>query len=78
MARNLAHLLAEATTRDGITLRQGKVTAVAASPSTVTVTVGGYPVPGVRHLSTYTPVVDDVVWLLQDGPTHIVLGVLAA
>jgi hypothetical protein len=54
-------------------------TAPAGSPPTVSVYIGGAATatPGLRYLASYAPVVDDVVEILEQGRTRIVLGKLA-
>ena len=61
-------------------LRQGVVNAVVTGPpKTVTVTLSGgsTQLTGLRYLAAYTPAVNDVVWLAQNGTDLFVLGVLA-
>lgn len=66
-------------TRDPLVLRQGKVTAVTpgvGEASVCSVSIGGAAaIDNVRHLCD-TPDVDDVVWLIQNGPDRLILGVV--
>ena len=58
--------------------RQGVVSAIAAGPPpTLTVTIGGTAVAGVRYFDWYLPTVGDVVFLDFDGATPVVVGKLA-
>lgn len=55
--------------------RQGTITAVTGGfPVTVTVTIGGMSIPGVRVLSGYAPVTGDVVMVDFNGPDPMVIG----
>jgi hypothetical protein len=63
-----------------ISFHQGVVQSTSASPvNSVTVRISGDStnISGVRYLSSYTPTVDDVVWILINGGDLIVLGELA-
>lgn len=66
-------------TRDPLVLRQGKVTAVTpgvGEASVCSVSIGGAEaVSNVRHLCD-TPEVDDNVWLIQNGPDRLILGIV--
>lgn len=69
--RAFAALLAPKPTHATL-LRQATVTAV--GTGTVDLTLGGAAVPGVKHLSAYTPTVGDVVFCLVAGRDVLVLG----
>jgi hypothetical protein len=60
-------------------MRQAVVTAVTASPNAVTVKIGASTntVAGVRYFPPYSPVVNDVVFLLEQGRDLWVFGKLA-
>jgi hypothetical protein len=65
----------------GLQFRQGVVTALAAGPPpTVTVRIGkaATAVPSIRYHSAYIPAVNDVVFLIQNGPDVLCLGTLAS
>lgn len=76
--------LARASRRSGggnrtpaLSLRQGAI--VSAGSGTCTITIGGdsTPVPGVRHLASYSPTSGDSVFLAMNDDDVIVLGKLA-
>ena len=62
----------------GLYLRYGVVSAVTTSPSRVSVKISGATtaVTGIRYLSTYTPLVNDVVLLLINDNDVVALGKL--
>lgn len=55
-----------------ITRRQAVVTAVATD--SVSINLGGTVIPGVKHLSSYAPIVGEVVWVFMDGSDPLVVG----
>jgi hypothetical protein len=59
-----------------VTLDQGKVTAVDGELLTVEFGASGDKIPNVKHLTSYNPVVDDVVWALRFGADLFVIGPL--
>jgi len=63
----------------GLRLRQGKVTAVNTSPNSVDVVIAGDPnvLPSVKYLNSYTPIVNDIIFLISSGSDLLVLGDLA-
>ncbi len=61
-----------ASNDESATLRFGTVKDVQGRK--VTVELGGGQVAGVPCLSSYTPQVGDVAWLLHQGPTLVALG----
>ena len=57
-------------------LRKAKVTAT--SPLTIVIGGSTVPIPGVHRLTSYaSPAVNDYVWVLQNGPDLLVIGVQA-
>jgi len=74
---DLARALLPDPAEPKLQLRKGQVTAIAAP--TVTVTLGGSStaIAGVSHLASYSPTVNDIVFVLVDGPSLLVLGKLA-
>lgn len=62
----------------GLYLRYGVVSAVTTSPSRISVKISGATtaVTGIRYLSTYTPLVNDVVLLLINDNDVVALGKL--
>lgn len=75
-ARAITGRADEAVRSPTLSLRQGQITAVDTPGGKVDVTLGGdtaSPIPGVRHLSNYRPVVNDTVWCLVQGPDLMVL-----
>lgn len=64
--------------RQGLFIRYGVISAVTTLPSRVSVKVSGATtaVTGIRYLSSYTPVVNDVVVCLLNDNDLIVLGKL--
>jgi hypothetical protein len=77
-ARDLAARIVQAAQADtGTALRSGIVKTInGGTPRTVTVTIGASD-SDARYLAWYSPVVGDVVKLIQDGPDLLVLGDLA-
>lgn len=71
-------LTAMTTSPPGAVLSQAVVTAVdlAGTPPTATITLSGSttPVPGVRFLSSYTPVVSDTVQVVKQSNSILILG----
>jgi hypothetical protein len=70
---------AVASPSSSLRLRQGKVTAIAASFASVTVQIAGdtsVSVSGVKYLNSYSPAVGDAVWIVTDGSDLFVLGAL--
>jgi hypothetical protein len=60
-------------------LRQAKVTAVASNLDSVTVQIAGdttTSVSGVKFLNSYSPAVNDAVWLVTDGKDLFIIGAL--
>lgn len=76
-ARELASLLLKAPTREPVGLLQGVVAALE-SDGRVQVFLSGspFPVGGIRHLDSYSPREDDVVWMAKSGADVIILGSL--
>lgn len=74
---DLARALLPDPAESRLQLRKGQVSAVSAP--TVTITLGGSTttIAGVSYLASYTPTVNDVVFVLVDGPSLLVLGKLA-
>lgn len=72
-------LLADAG-ESGLRLRWAVVSATSTGPARVTLLLSGSSVttPAVRYLASYTPVVGQVVAVLQQGSDLLVLGTLAA
>lgn len=64
------------TTPQGLRLRQGKVVAYNSGPSTVDIQLAGdtNTLPSVKYLDSYSPTVDDTVWLLSNGADLLVIG----
>lgn len=59
--------------------RQAVVTAVAADRQSVTVTIAGdtTAIEGVRFIESYSPNVNDTVWIVTDGKDLFITGALA-
>ena len=57
-------------------LRQGKVVAVNVSPNSVGVQIdgGANTLPSVKYLNSYSPTVNDTVWLISFGADLLVIG----
>ena len=57
-------------------LRQGKVVTVNVSPNSVGVQIAGgaNTLPSVKYLSSYSPTVNDTVWLISFGADLLVIG----
>lgn len=64
------------TTPQGLRLRQGKVVAYNSGPSTVDIQLAGdtNTLPSVKYLESYSPTVNDTVWLLSNGADLLVIG----
>lgn len=77
--RELVDEMLDATRTPGPQLRQGVVTATATGPNRVTIKLGGSTVAiaGVRYLASYSPTVNDTVFVLANGVDLLVLGKLA-
>lgn len=81
MADTFDFVQAVAPRSSGVRLRQGKVTAIAADAGSVTVQIAGdatVSVSGVKFLNSYSPAVNDAVWIVTDGVDLFVLGALNA
>lgn len=61
----------------GLRLRQGKVISVQTGSVTVTIGASTVAVPGVKYLASYSPTANNVVWMLTDGETILIIGKLA-
>lgn len=61
---------------DPATVRKGQITAVDNTTATVTITLSGsdVAVPGLSYMDSYSPVVGDVVHVVQQANTGFVLG----
>ncbi len=57
-------------------LRQGKVVTVNVSPNSVGVQIAGgaNTLPSVKYLNSYSPTVNDTVWLISFGADMLVIG----
>ena len=57
-------------------LRQGKVVTVNVSPNSVGVQIAGgaNTLPSVKYLNSYSPTVNDTVWLISFGADLLVIG----
>ena len=57
-------------------LRQAKVVTVSVSPNSVGVQIAGgaNTLPSVKYLSSYSPTVNDTVWLISFGADLLVIG----
>ena len=57
-------------------LRQGQVVTVNVSPNSVGVQIAGgaNTLPSVKYLSSYSPTVNDTVWLISFGADLLVIG----
>ena len=55
-------------------LRFGTVTAVSTGTKTLTATVNGSTLRSIPYLRSYTPAVNDVVWLLHQNSIVVALG----
>lgn len=77
--RELADLLLPKPGKGPVWRQWAVVTATAASPNSLTIRLSGgtATVAGVRYLASYTPTVNDVVLVDQDGTDLVVLGKLA-
>jgi len=63
-------------TPQGLRLRQGKVVAYDSGASNVDIQLAGdtNTLPSVKYLDSYSPTVDDTVWLLSTGADLLVIG----
>jgi hypothetical protein len=57
-----------------VVLRYGTVTAVDPTRKTLSCEVGGTVIRGVPHMASYTPAVNDVVWLLHQNSQLVAIG----
>jgi len=57
-------------------LRQGKVIVVNVSPNSINVQIAGdtNTLPSVKYLSSYSPTVNDIIWLLSNGSDLLCIG----
>ena len=57
-------------------LRQAKVVTVSVSPNSVGVQIAGgaNTLPSVKYLNSYSPTVNDTVWLISFGADLLVIG----
>lgn len=74
MSEQLAATIAAAT-NSGATLRIGTLTGI--DGTTLTVTIGGAPVPAMPYGQSYTPILGDTVLVLQQAALNIVIDGIA-
>ena len=55
-------------------LRFGTVDTVHTASKTVDVTVADTPLYGIPYMASYSPTVNDTVWLIQQGSTMVAIG----
>jgi hypothetical protein len=71
---DLVGILTQGVAPPPLRIQMGLVTAVAAT--TCTVTIAGTSIPGIRRTTSFTPIVNDIVIILFNGPDLILLGSL--
>lgn len=74
--RGLAELLLPPPSNAEVKLLQGVVAAVYPGQVDLYLSGGSFAVGNIRHLSSYRPKAQDVVWILKNGPDLVVLGQL--
>lgn len=78
LLRELTSHIIKPTLKNGrqpVKLMSGVVTRLMGSGALEVILNGdGYPIPNIRHLDAYSPVVGDVVWILKNGPDYLALG----
>lgn len=62
------------TQNQGLELAQGTVTATASGSVSVKIAASTTSISGIKYLSSYTPTVNDVVFMLIDGKDVLILG----
>jgi hypothetical protein len=81
-SRRLTNQLLDATTQAAriaaegrsVQLRFGVVDAVDTPNKVIDVTVADAPLYDIPYMASYSPTVNDVVWLLQSGSTMVAIG----
>jgi len=60
----------------GLRLRQGKVITVNVSPNSIDVQIAGdaNTLPKVKYLASYSPTINDIIWLLANGSDLLAIG----
>lgn len=78
-ARDLVRALRESQAPAGIPLRLAQGVVQAVGSGTLEITVGGsdQSIHDVRYFDSYSPTVNDTVFILVNGTDYIVLGKLA-
>lgn len=82
MTRRLTDQMLDATVEaartraldETVVLRFGKVTAVNTTTKRLTVDLGGSSVRSVPYMRSYSPAVNDTVWLLHQGSQLVAVG----
>lgn len=60
--------------QQNLELAQGVVTATASGSVSVKIAASTTAISGIKYLSSYTPTVNDVVFMLIDGKDVLILG----
>lgn len=73
----LVDALASSAPDPAVKLRQGVVQSIQTGSLTLTIGGSATTVSGIKYLSSYTPTVNDTVWLATDGRDWMVIGKLS-
>jgi hypothetical protein len=73
---DLVSAIGDMSPSSSVRFRQGEITAVGLDTVSVDIGASGEPVDDIAFMSSYSPTVGDVVWLITDGQDWFVLGQL--
>lgn len=62
---------------DPQSLRRRQAVVASVQTGSVTITLGGVSVAGVKYLGSYSPAIGDTCWVLVDGPDLLIVGRVA-